>query len=261
MTAQPSHAAQAPYHSPLPTAHPLHAVRAVAFDCYGTLIDFAEQHFIDVMGEVAQREQLGIDAKTLWDRWLAHSRDLWRERGRDPEHPTEGPEPVFGTYEELWTAQFDRAFLEHGRSGDARAAHDLLVARARVAPPYHEVREVLDALRGRFALCVLSNADDGWLRPCLANAKLDFEVVISSESARAYKPRAEIFLGTAETMDVRPDELLYVGDSPVADVLGARNAGLPVAWVNRYGAKLPENVPAPDLEMTDLRGLLALLEG
>lgn len=251
----------ASHHSPLPIAHSLRAVRAIAFDCYGTLIDFAEQHFIDVMGEVVLREQLGIDAKTLWDRWLAHSRDLWRERGRDHERPTEGPEPLFGTYEELWTAQFDRSFLEQGRAGDARAAHDLLVERASAAPPYPEVREVLDALRVRFELCVLSNADDSWLRPCLAKAGLDFDLIISSESARAYKPRAEIFLGTAETMGVRPNELLYVGDSPIADVLGAHNAGLPVAWVNRYGATLPEKIPAPDLEMTDLRGLLALLEG
>jgi putative hydrolase of the HAD superfamily len=53
-----------------------------------------------------------------------------------------------------------------------------------------------------------------------------------------------------------PEEVLYVGDSPFADVLGARNAGMPVAWVNRYGAKLPDTVPAPDLEITDLRGLV-----
>jgi len=239
---------------------PLARVRAIAFDCYGTLIDFAEQHFIDLMGEVVLREQLGIDAQTLWRRWLHHSQELWRERGRDPERPHEGPEPEFATYEELWTAQFARAFAELGRDGDARAAHDLLVERARTSPPYPEVREVLAALGQRYPLCVLSNADDDWLLPCLERAGLRFPLVISSEAARTYKPRAAIFHLTAERMGVQPEELLYVGDSPIADVLGARAAGLPVAWVNRFGATLPEKVPAPDLEIVDLRGLLPLLE-
>jgi 2-haloacid dehalogenase len=238
----------------------LSGLRAIAFDCYGTLIDFAEDSFIDLMGEVVLREELGVEPKTLWDRWLHHSKELWSERGRDSEHPTEGPEPRFATYEEIWTAQFARSFAEHGKQGDPRAAHDLLVARAQVSPPYPEVAGVLDALRRRYRLCVLSNADDSWLLPCLERAGLNFELIVSSESAHSYKPRAEIFLHTAEKLGLAPPQILYVGDSPFADVLGARNVGMPVAWVNRYDAKLPENVGRPNLEMTDLHGLLPLLE-
>jgi 2-haloalkanoic acid dehalogenase type II len=190
------------------------------------------------------------------------SKEVWRTRGRDPEHPTAGPEPQFGTYVDLWTEQFDLAFRELGLSGDPRAAYDLIVERVRTAPPYPEVRGVLDALRPLYRVCVLSNADDDWLHPCLSAADLRFEHIVSSESARSYKPRAKIFHDTAALLGVPPAGLLYVGDSPIADVLGARAAGLPVAWVNRHDAKLPEKVPVPDLEVTDLRGLLPyLLDG
>ncbi|MGZ3387336.1 MAG: HAD family hydrolase, partial [Isosphaeraceae bacterium] len=54
-------------------------------------------------------------------------------------------------------------------------------------------------------------------------------------------------------------EVLYVGDSQSADVLGARNAGMPVAWLNRDGSPLREGVPQPDHEIACLSDLLSIL--
>ena len=237
---------------PLPAA----SVKAIAFDCYGTLVDFGEHHFIDLMDVVCLRNELGIEGKALWDRWLEASKEIWSEWGRDRENPTAGPEPRFGTYDELWTEQFRRAFNQMEMEGDAQGAYDLMIEHARQAPPYPETREVLEQLRPLYRLCVLSNADDNWLHPCLDAGGLQFDLIVSSESAQSYKPRKRIFHHAAELLGLPPEEVLYVGDSPFADVLGARHAGMPVAWVNRYGAKLPDTVPAPDLEITDLRGLV-----
>ena len=49
--------------------------------------------------------------------------------------------------------------------------------------------------------------------------------------------------------------MLYVGDDPQADVLGARAAGLRTAWVNRHGADWPGLGPRADLEITGLHDL------
>jgi FMN phosphatase YigB (HAD superfamily) len=54
-------------------------------------------------------------------------------------------------------------------------------------------------------------------------------------------------------------EIMYVGDSHFADVLGAKHAGLRVAWLNRDGRPLPEGVPQPDLELRSLSELADLL--
>jgi len=244
-----------------PSNPDLSAIKAVAFDCYGTLIDFGDAHFVDVMGVVAMQNALQIEGKALFDRWLAASKEVWRQRGRDPDQPTAGPEPRFGTYTEIWAEMFDRAFAEMEAKGDAAGAHDLLVERLSQAPPYAEVREVIEALRPHYRLCVLSNADDAWLHASLGKAGLRFELVVSSESAKSYKPRTKIFHDTAALLGLPPEQVLYVGDSPAADVLGAKHAGMPVAWLNRYGATRPENVPQPDLEIVDLRGLLGPLLG
>jgi 2-haloalkanoic acid dehalogenase type II len=261
MTAPETSSESAAGAGPHPPSPGLSAVRAVAFDCYGTLINFGESHFIDVMGIVCLRHQFGIEGKALWDRWLAMSREVWRDLGRDPDNPTAGPEPRFGTYVEIWTEQFERAFHELELEGDAKGAYELTVEHCRQAPAFPESREVLERLRPHYRLCVLSNADDNWLHPCLRSAGLEFELTVSSESAQSYKPRRKIFDDTAALLGMRPEEILYVGDSPYADVLGARHAGMPVAWLNRYGAKLPEKMPEPDLEITDLHGLLPALLG
>jgi FMN phosphatase YigB (HAD superfamily) len=52
-----------------------------------------------------------------------------------------------------------------------------------------------------------------------------------------------------------------VGDSHFADVLGAKHAGLRVAWLNREGRALPEGVPQPDLELRSLGEVLKILQG
>jgi FMN phosphatase YigB (HAD superfamily) len=108
-----------------------------------------------------------------------------------------------------------------------------------------------------------SNADDDFLHPTLTRNGLTFPVVISSQSAQAYKPHASIFRKLSEEIGLAPERILYVGDSKLADVTGARNAGLQAAWLNRKrttewsanGRSLLE----PTFEIETLDGLLGIL--
>jgi putative hydrolase of the HAD superfamily len=50
-----------------------------------------------------------------------------------------------------------------------------------------------------------------------------------------------------------------VGDSPIPDVLGPRQAGLRAAWVNRLGVRRPRRVPPPDIRVRTLTELVPLL--
>ena len=57
------------------------------------------------------------------------------------------------------------------------------------------------------------------------------------------------------------EQILYVGDWPMPDILGARRAGVPVVWLNRHGHTLPPDMPTPDLEVASLTELLPILVG
>jgi len=106
-------------------------------------------------------------------------------------------------------------------------------------------------------LCVVSNIDDADLQAALVHSGLTFEHVVTSERCRAYKPRVEMFERALQLLDLPASEVLHVGDSLGSDVGGAREAGMPVLWVNRKGRTLPAGAPVPDDICADLSGLLA----
>lgn len=244
---------------PAPSPDLAERISAILFDCFGTLVDCVESHFVEAFNGICLDNGLGITGQQLWDRWLAEGRRLAVEAGRNPEDPLAGEEPPYSPYRVRWVRQFEAAFQAVGHGGDAEEASVRLNRLLREARAYPEVAEVLDALRPRYRLGVLSNADEDWLQFCLARNKLAFDTVISSETAAAYKPHPRIFKRASELLGLEPGQVLYVGDSPISDVLGAHAAGMTVAWVNRAGISRSDRTPEPDLEIADLRGLPARL--
>jgi putative hydrolase of the HAD superfamily len=62
------------------------------------------------------------------------------------------------------------------------------------------------------------------------------DAIFSSEMVGHAKPSAEAFLIPCESLQVPPDEVLYVGDNYRMDVEGARNAGLSAIHLDRAAA-------------------------
>ncbi len=73
------------------------------------------------------------------------------------------------------------------------------------------------------------------------------------------KPDPRIFHLALEGLRVAPHDAVMIGDSLNRDVAGARNAGLRTIWINRYNRTPTDSHPIPDLQLTDLRDLPALL--
>jgi putative hydrolase of the HAD superfamily len=92
---------------------------------------------------------------------------------------------------------------------------------------YPEAIEVLETLRRRFPLGIISNFD-ARLRPILANLGIAgfFEHVIISSEAGADKPDPWIYERALQLAGVGAAEAAHAGDDPVADWQGARDAGL-----------------------------------
>lgn len=82
---------------------------------------------------------------------------------------------------------------------------------------------------------------------------------VTSEDARSYKPRPEIFLRALELMDVKPEEVLHVGDSLSSDVAGAKRLGIKTCWLNRNRKNNPGNNKA-DIECYSLLELFEYIE-
>jgi putative hydrolase of the HAD superfamily len=65
------------------------------------------------------------------------------------------------------------------------------------------------------------------------------ECIFISQEFGADKPHPSIFMAAAECLGVTCDQILFVGDSPHHDMIGAHNAGMQAAWLRR-GRYWPE---------------------
>jgi putative hydrolase of the HAD superfamily len=99
---------------------------------------------------------------------------------------------------------------------------------------YPEVAGVLEQLQPRFQLAVISNFD-GRLRFILQRlgiSKFFADIFISSEIG-ADKPDPEIFRRALKLIDLKPNEVLHVGDDPERDWEAASAAGLSTFRLDR----------------------------
>jgi putative hydrolase of the HAD superfamily len=217
-------------------------LKAIFFDAAGTLFHLPKGvgHHYALVG---RRMGLNLDAPAL-DTAFAN---VWRTM---PSRPTTGT-PRIDDDKGWWAELVDRVVEEvapqtHALDRDAffEAAYSHF-AEAEVWELYPETEEILEALRSRFELGVISNFD-GRLRMILQHlgiSKCFAEVVISSEVG-ADKPDALIFRRAAELAGVAPEEAMHVGDDPVRDWQGAESAGFKVFRLDRPRNSLRDVVVA-----------------
>jgi putative hydrolase of the HAD superfamily len=102
----------------------------------------------------------------------------------------------------------------------------------------------------------------------ISNGNADLEIIglhhlfhtrLNAAGVGVPKPDAKIFLAAAEALGVAPGEILHVGDDPLLDVVGARDAGLLTVWLNRTGETWSHG-PAPDYEFPDMTHLADWIE-
>jgi HAD superfamily hydrolase (TIGR01549 family) len=164
--------------------------------------------------------------------------------------------------------RFERTLkkLELG-DGEAKllAAHLRKIHMGRVREVTSAPQARLDAMRQiaeHYRLGLISNFDDaetGHLIVTDTGIRELFDAVIISADTGIRKPNPIIFKSILDLMKLEPSDILFVGDTPHDDVLGAKRAGMHAAWINRRGIPLPEDVPAPDIIIKDLADLPAAL--
>lgn len=118
---------------------------------------------------------------------------------------------------------------------------------------YPDALPALQRLAARLPLASLTNGNADLERIGLHK---HFAAHVCARDAGVAKPDPRIFHATAERLGLAPGEILHVGDDPIMDVAGARDAGLHAAWINRAGEAWPGTLgTAPELDLRDLGAL------
>lgn len=105
---------------------------------------------------------------------------------------------------------------------------------------------------------IVSNIDRGDIEAAIHHNGLAFEHIVTSEDARSYKPGTDIFRQALQISNLKPEEVLHVGDSLTNDIIGAHNVGIQAAWINRKHKPTPQHC-TPDYTVHSLTELIPLL--
>ena len=224
---------------------------AVIFDMYETLVQDRNDLWRWSFAAIIEEQSLAATPEALWEKWRQVNSDFRLTR-TDPSLP-------FRTYRDTWQEAFAHAFDAMELFGDSVAATDRFFMDLARREPYPEADTAVRAVQAGYRTAILSNADNGYLVPNLALLDAEFEKVVTSETARAYKPLPEMFQLVLRELSVAPEETVYVGDRLFEDVHGAAQAGLNPVWINRHDQPLDPELPAPEHEISNLLELPALL--
>jgi putative hydrolase of the HAD superfamily len=241
-------------------------IHAVTFDCWGTLLVDSPgsderygpwrvqriQTVLERLGTRVERERLDR-AYEASGRWLAQ---LWRQ-GRDV--------PV-DRHVSVLLEMVDPVLPARLRPKEFAAVVDAYAGPARLAPPAVDpaARTILESLNARgIALAVVSNimrTPGDVLEHVFRRARAlePLKLLTFSDECGIRKPDPEIFHLTLRQIGVAPEEAVHVGDDPILDVEGARDAGMAVIQVSPDG-RAPAPVK-PDAVITSLGDLPAALD-
>ncbi|MEV3103163.1 HAD family hydrolase [Paenibacillus larvae] len=126
---------------------------------------------------------------------------------------------------------------------------------------YEDTFEVLDQLKGRYTILLLTNG-----APDLQQEKIDgikelapyFDHIIISGKFGEGKPSVAIFHHALDLLKVKKEEVIMVGDKLTTDILGASRAGIKNVWINRNKMSRTDEI-IPTFEITQLKELLPLI--
>lgn len=137
----------------------------------------------------------------------------------------------------------------------AHPAFEVFFAERQRVTLYPDALAALAALAARFPVLAVSNGNADVHRVGLGAY---FVGSVSAQSCGVAKPHIDIFHAAARSLQCAPEQVLHVGDDAHLDVVGALEAGMQAAWINR-DAKVWNHAQTPHLSAGDMAELCKAL--
>jgi 2-haloalkanoic acid dehalogenase type II len=127
--------------------------------------------------------------------------------------------------------------------------------------PFPETNRALRRLHDAgFELGILSNIDDDLLAGTREHFEVDFDLLVTAQQTRSYKPATEHFERALESLGGNRARLLHVAQSYFHDIRPATRVGIATVWVHRLSEPVPPGGPVPTAEVPDLDSAVDWLE-
>ncbi len=134
-------------------------------------------------------------------------------------------------------------------------------AMASICMPLEGATNLLNALQGKSKLGIITNGFTELQQTRLQRTGLHnhFDLLVISEQVGVAKPHRDIFEHAFNIMgNPSRENVLMVGDNPIADVQGGLNAGFDTCWFNPNKIVAPDGIK-PHFEVATLQELELML--
>jgi 2-haloalkanoic acid dehalogenase type II len=209
----------------------------ITFDCYGTLIDWES-------GIAGAFLQAGADDGVTFTR----EEILRAYAGVEHRVQAEG----YRTYREILRDTATRVAKVLGWPIASERA-GFLAESLPSWQPFPDTNPSLERLvNAGCRLGILSNIDDDLLAETRKHFTVDFDIVVTAQQVRSYKPGHAHFLTAREL--IGPSRWLHAAESHFHDIVPTNILGIDNAWINRQRqTELPGGTPT--FKFDDLAGL------
>jgi len=198
----------------------------VTFDCYGTLIDW-ESGIAGAFARAAREDGVALDAGEVLRAYAATEPFVERE---------------YRPYREVLAETATR--VAHGLGWQvAPERAGFLAASLPSWTPFPDTNAALQRMHDAgISLGLLSNIDDDLLEATRRHFPVEFDLIVTAQQVRSYKPGYAHFLTARET--IGDAHWLHAAQSNYHDIVPANALGIENAWINRIGEpELPGGTP------------------
>ncbi len=206
-------------------------VEAVFLDFYGTVVHEdgevirkVSQEIFDT-GKVRDKSEIG----SYW--WNAFQTAFLSAYGDD-----------FETQRKLEYQSLSKTIQHFNSSADAELLSNLMFEHWIKPPIFEEAKRFFEICP--IPIYIVSNIDREDILKAIEFHGLKPAEVFTSEDAKSYKPRKELFEFALKRSGLPAEQVIHIGDSLSSDVKGSSSVGINAIWVNRSGREIPENVIA-----------------
>jgi 2-haloacid dehalogenase/putative hydrolase of the HAD superfamily len=217
-------------------------VTFVTFDVYGSLIDW-ETGIYQAFAKEAEKDGYTISRDELIPLFLEVQQEI---KG--------------GSYE-LYAEVLRRTAMQVAK----RLGWPLESSRANFLPesiprwlPFKETNTQLDRFAKKYKIGLISNVDDKLLGLTRRHFKTDFDLVVTAQQVRSYKPDPAHFKECERRIGTRKG-WVHVTSSLYYDVEPCLKLKVPVIWINRRKETLEAGAKKPTAEVKNLLEAAKLL--
>jgi 2-haloacid dehalogenase len=197
--------------------------KALVFDVFGTVVDWHGSVAREMRG-LAKGKGLRLNAAKFAKAWRAGYRPAM-DRVRRGEAPFEKIDVIHRAILEDVLKQFKISTLTE----EEKAHLNLVWHRLK---PWPDSARGLKRLKSKFIIATLSNGNTGLLVDMAKFGGLPWDCIFSSDTFEHFKPDPEMYLGAADMLSLKPEEVMMVA-SHKHDLRAAASCGLKTAFVKR----------------------------